>query len=201
LASTKDEHLDLWREAHTFEDFCELTAKWIEGKLKYYPLYGECIDSETIPLRGTLAEFNRRGFLTMDSQPAQPLDEHGCGQRAYVMGYACEDLAKRIASLTENTDLLVLIFEPGVDNGHRIWARVHEFHPVTCVGGAIASTLLSLFEQTCGEAAMLSLKSMWRVIVIDLQWGRKTYLWEHVRRILKEPDSSDKPYSVTPASA
>jgi len=158
MASTKDEHVDLWRKAQTFEDLCELMARWIEGELKYQPCYcSESIDSETMPLRDTLAEYNRKGFLTMDSQPAEPL-EHGCGKRAYVMGYACEDLAKRIASLERHTDLLVLISEPGDCGGNpTIWATVKGLQPTTIVG-RIGFRGLDCFEKDCKEAAMLCLR-------------------------------------------
>lgn len=188
MASTKDEHVDLWRKAQTFEELCELMARWIEGELKYRPGYcGESIASETVPLRDTLAGYNRRGFLTVDSQPAEPLDKHGCGQRAYVMGYASEDLAKTIACLGLHTALLVLIFEPGVNGGYKIPVTVDEFCPFTRCGWPPGFRDLDCFEEDCGEAAMLCLKRAWKVIVIDLDWGREAYLWDRMQWIWKEP--------------
>jgi hypothetical protein len=41
------------------------------------------------------------------------------------------------------------------------------------------------------------LKSAWKVVVIDLQWGRENYLWDHVYEAFTKPP--DKPFSVTPA--
>lgn len=80
--SNKNDDERLWREAQTLDELGELTARWIEGTLPYYPFYGETIDPETEPLQDKLAYFNRNGLVTTFSQPAEPLDEEGFAQRA-----------------------------------------------------------------------------------------------------------------------
>ena len=64
-----------WRKAKSLNDIGELTAKWIEGTLPYYPLYdSETLDEEGFEIRQPLIFFNRSGFVTEFSQPAEELD-------------------------------------------------------------------------------------------------------------------------------
>lgn len=62
-----------WLEAVSFEDIGELTSLWIAGKISYHPFYDSAIDEETEPLVETLAEFNRKGYITTFSQPPSGL--------------------------------------------------------------------------------------------------------------------------------
>jgi len=199
LTENNNPHIDVWRRAQTLDDLGELTAKWIKGDLKYHPCYGEGVDSETVPLREILAKYNRKGFVTTFSQPAVSIGNEGCGQRACVEGYAREDLAKRIATLGLHTDLLIFIFAPGVRGGYQIPITVEEFHPFTWCGGCWDFEELDCLTKICGASALLSLRSAWKVTAIDLQWGREAYLWEHVSRVLDEPENPNKPYSVMPS--
>jgi hypothetical protein len=197
----RDAHpnLQAWQAARSLGDIGELTARWIEGALGFHPCYGSGIDSETISLRTILAQFNRQGFVTTFSQPAEAIDEFGSGQRACVDGYAEGDLAKRLAALGLYTDLLVLIYEPDVSWGYQIPVSVYEFHPHTWCGAHDGFEELECFADTCSKEAMASLQQAWKVTVIDLQWGRESFLWEQVATILRGPGDSTKPYSVVPS--
>ncbi len=186
-----------WREAKTLEELGELTAKWIEGKLSYYPCYGGDADAETTPLQETLAYFNRNGLVTTFSQPAEPIDEEGSSQRACVDGYAREEVAKKLAALGLCTDLLVLIYPPNWTGGYQVPITLSEFRPFTWCGTCWGYEELECFTEDCSEEALESLRIAWKVVVIDLQWGREDYLWHHVHSALSKP--FDKPFSVVPA--
>ncbi|HEU0143684.1 MAG TPA: hypothetical protein VFQ47_02755 [Nitrososphaera sp.] len=194
--SNKNDGERLWLEARTLDELGELTARWIEGTLPYYPFYGGTIDPETEPLQDKLAYFNRNGLVTTFSQPAEPLDEEGFAQRACVKGYAREELAKRLASLGLYTDLLVLIYPADVAGGYQIPITLSEFQPFTWCGSNRGQEELESLKEYLSEGAMESLSLAWKIIVIDLQWGREDYLWNHVYEALTNPP--DKPFSVVP---
>lgn len=193
--------VDLWRQAKTLEDLGELTARWIEGTLDYYPGYGGPIDAETIPLQHLLAEFNRSGFVTTFSQPAAPLRKSkggSYGQRACVQGYAQEVVAKRIAALGLYTDLLVLDFPPGdYTYGYQIPITVTDFHPFTWCGGYYGDEELDELAEEYSPEAMSALAGSWRVTVIDSKWGRKSYLWDRVLSAVRK--AHDGRFDVTPS--
>jgi hypothetical protein len=186
----------LWLEAKTLEELGELTARWVEGTLPYYPFYGDAVDPETEPLRERLVHFNRNGLVTTFSQPAEPLDEEGFAQRACVEAYAREGLAKRLAALGLYTDLLVLIFPADVSWGYRIPITLSEFRPFTWCGSNGGREELESLKGYLSADAADSLSSAWQVIIIDLQWGREDYLWDHVYEALTKPP--DRPFSVAP---
>jgi hypothetical protein len=186
----------LWLGAKTLDELGELTARWIEGTLPYYPFYSGTIDPETEALQGKLADFNRHGLVTTFSQPAEPLDEDGFAQRACVEGYAREELAKRLAALGLYTDLLVLIYPADVTWGYQIPITLSEFQPFTWCGSNGGQEELDRIKDYLSEDAITSLASAWKVVVIDLQWGREDYLWDHVYDALTK--LPDKPFSVAP---
>lgn len=197
LMSNEHNQDDLWGEAKTLEELGEVTARWIEGSVSYHPCYRADIDAETRPLGKKLAYFNRNGLVTTFSQPAEPLDEEGFSQRACVEGYAREDVAKRIATIGLYTELLILIYPPDWQGGYQIPITLDEFHPFTWCGGVWGYEEFECFAEDCSPEAMEELKSAWKVVVIDLQWGRENYLWNHVYDALTKP--FDKPFDVTPA--
>jgi hypothetical protein len=193
---------DAWERAQTLDDLAELTAQWVEGPCGFHPCYGaDTVDPETWPLRATLAGFNRRGFLTTGSQPGQALDADGYSQRAFVDGYAREGVARRLAALTLHTDLLVLAFRPGEVWGYQIPVTVDGFRPYTWSGGCWGAEDLEHFARDCSAQAMQALAGAWAVIVIDPQWGRTAYLWDHVAAALNDPRGGATRYSVTPTHA
>jgi hypothetical protein len=124
------------------------------------------------------------------------IDEEGFAQRACVEAYACERLAKRLAALGLYTDLLVLIFPADVSWGYQIPITLSEFQPFTWCGSNGGQQELESLKEYLSEDAMDSLSSAWKVIIIDLQWGREDYLWKHVHEALTKPP--DKPFSVVP---
>jgi hypothetical protein len=196
----EDKNVAAWQQARTFDDLCELTARFVEGTLPLHSCYGgESVDSETTELVPILAAFNRAGFMTECSQPAVDLDDEGEGQRAFVSGFALEPIAKRIATLGLYTELLVFIVPPGVQHGYQVPVTLGEFHPYTWCGSSIGYEGIECFEYVCNPTAMSALAQAWQVTVIDLKWGRNDYLWENVTRVLTSEANPEKPYSVEPS--
>lgn len=199
MTENHNSDIEVWYTATTLEDIGELTARWIEGTSTYHPCYGSStVDYETRPLRQILAGYNRKGLITTFSQPGEPIDDEGNGQRASLQGYAQEALAKRIAALGLHTDLLVFIFEPSGGGGYQVPITIQDFQPLTWNGGCLGYEELECFAEDCSEEALQSLKEAWSVIVIDPQWGRESYLWEYVCQALDNPQDDDKPFDITP---
>lgn len=177
----------LWQSARTFDDLCELGARWLEGRIHYHPeACASSPDEESASLVATLAMINRSGFLTSCSQPGVVL-EHGSGQRAFLAGIAKESVARRIYSASLTTDLVVTAFPPSVTTGpshygYGIPVTVDEFRPMTWAGQCIPGEILHAYEAAaCSSSLIEELRTAaWQVDVIDPQWGRDSILWEAV---------------------
>lgn len=168
-----------WADARTLEDLGELTARWLEGVEPHHPMCaGGGPDGETTPLVSDLAALNRVGFVTDFSQPAEAVVD-GCSQRAAVSGFCRENVARRIAALGLSTELIVIAFPPGGEGGHYIPITISEYRPCTWAGRYGIDELEHL-AASCGEGAIEELRNTWRVDVLDPQWGRDRYLWDHV---------------------
>lgn len=191
---------EAWGRAASLEDVGELTARWLEGGLDHHPLqFGGGPDSETGPLRETLAAANRRGFVTECSQPGVPTDGAGSAQRAAVQGRARETLARRIGALGLRTDLLVFVFPAGdYRHGYQVPITVEEFRPFSWMGGYFGHEEIEPYAEDCASEAMADLAAAWAVKVIDPRWGREAYLWEHLSAVLDGRDPGGR-FSVEPA--
>jgi hypothetical protein len=175
----------LWREAETFEELCELNARFVEGEIEFSPTYGAgSLDDESKPLIPYLAALNRAGFLTTSSQPGE--DRGHSKQRAFVDGLALKETALRIERLSMFSDLYIMTTEPGRFNGCMMPITIDEFRPHSWGGAASLDdengifTEVMNFQENCNERAMQHLSQAWEVCVIDLCWGRSEYLWNQL---------------------
>jgi len=75
-----------WAAAVTLEQLGDLVAQWLEGRISSAPFNAVegPPDSETGPLVPVLAQLNRSGFVTEDSQPGEI--DGDWAQRAFVTG-------------------------------------------------------------------------------------------------------------------
>ncbi len=177
---TEAEAKEAWKSAKTFEQLCELTAKFIEGTSPFSPEYGTCgIDEETEPLKTYLAALNRAGLMTTTSQPG--FDSPEWKQRAFVDGFAQEATAKRIARISLYTDLHIVTAPVGVAIGFRTPIIVRDFQPHGWGGGS--SGCEAEFYKDFPNGLKI-LREAWYVDVIDLVWGRQDHLWENLMREL-----------------
>ena len=188
---------DIWAQANSLEDLGEATARWLEERISYHPCYGGDADPETASVVQHLALYNRGGLVTTFSQPAETPSPQGFSQRACVEGYSREELAKKIATLALYTDLLVFIYPPNWQGGYQIPITLDEFHPFTWCGGTWGFEELECFEKYCSPTAVEQLKSSWKTVVIDLQWGRIDHLWNHLSDIFT--NRVDERFSVIPS--
>lgn len=196
----KDLNDELWKNAKTLSEIGELTARWVEGTLPSHPYYDGNPDKETESIQKYLINFNLNGLITTFSQPAESLNEKGYAQRAALEGFAEENTAKNIAALGLYTDLLMLVYPPGIKWGYQIPITLEEFRPFTWVGhsGGFEEDL-GPFTEYCSKEVMEVLMTAWKVVVIDLQWGREDHLWQLVNTALTEV--LDKPFNVNSAHA
>lgn len=186
-----------WSEAKSLEDLGEVTARWLQGEGFEHPLYGGGPDEETAEILADLVLLNRRGLVTTFSQPAEPIDNTGFGQRAAVEGYASEELARRIATVTLHTDLLVFLYRPGWEGGYQVPITLSEHHPYSWCGAVWGDEELIHWMKVCFEEGMLTLCGAWTVVAIDLKWGRKRRLWRELRRVTN-PRGRGSAFSISP---
>ena len=185
-----------WSRARSLDDLGELTARWLIGSVPDHPSQDAEPDPETKKITRVLVRLNRAGWFTEFSQPAERLDD-GFGQRASLSGLCDEELAKRVASLSLHTDLIVLAFPPGCGGGYQIPITVDEHRPFTWAGSHEPEFLIRDFAEKLGDKALVEVARAWHVTVIDSAWGRPRYMWKHVERATMDRNSS--PFDVTPA--
>jgi len=69
--ASREDRLTMWGEAPLYaHEVHEVFAKYIEGKIPLLPWSESPLQSETSVISNPLVEINRRGFLTINSQPA-----------------------------------------------------------------------------------------------------------------------------------
>jgi hypothetical protein len=187
---TREDARAEWAKAETFPDLCELMARFIEGTLPYCPAYfGDSVDDETLPLVGVLAMLNRRGFLTTMSQPGC-IDDDLSGQRAFVEGFASEEIALEFMRRALYSSLHVDAVPPEDFSGpdgvrHQLPITLCDGHPFTWAPDSPCLNSPSQdFRGDLAPRAARALDAAWWVSVTDLEWGREAYLW---KALLEEP--------------
>ncbi|KAF2484958.1 methylenetetrahydrofolate reductase-domain-containing protein [Neohortaea acidophila] len=70
LKGTNEHNRKLWGEPKTLRDISDLIENYMSGKVESLPWSEAPVSSETSELKDDLIELNRRGFLTINSQPA-----------------------------------------------------------------------------------------------------------------------------------
>lgn len=102
----------------------ELTARWLAGDGWSPWNGGSPPDAETSELVPYLAAMAQSGFVTTFSQPG--LADPSWLQRAVVDGLCDEDVADRLAGVSQETDLVVITHYPGVATPYEIPISVDE---------------------------------------------------------------------------
>ena len=108
---------------------------------------------------------------------------NGSGQRAFVEGFCREDVARHVAALGLWTDLIVIAFPPGFEVVRSIPITIDNYRPYLW-SGRHSSEVFEPYTRACGAEAVEELRSSWTVHVIDPQWGRDRYLWEHMADVV-----------------
>jgi methylenetetrahydrofolate reductase (NADPH) len=86
LSCTTEQAREWWGSPNTVEDVHNLFANYILGEIKYLPWSDTPISTEIDSIQTKLSQLNRRGFLTINSQPAVNGEKsshpiHGWGPR------------------------------------------------------------------------------------------------------------------------
>jgi methylenetetrahydrofolate reductase (NADPH) len=120
VEGSKEDRLAMWGEAPiSCNDVYEIFAKYIEGKIPILPWCESALQPETSTVSSEIAELNRRGFLSINSQPAvngeksdHPL--YGWGgaggrvyQKAYLEFFTSPDNLKLVKKILEEKPHLV----------------------------------------------------------------------------------------------
>jgi hypothetical protein len=168
----------VWRQATTLEAAGELTARWLEGGSSYQPGHlAAGFDEETRPIARALAELNRNGLFTKESQPG--LLTGSAAQRQYVTGFCSPSLAGELLALSTRTELVTVAHAPGEASSAAI--------PVTLAGTEVTTVLgssenpvddeqISDWADETNDALALLLADSWYVEILDPVWGRNDVL-------------------------
>jgi hypothetical protein len=165
-----------WAEADSVEGLQELTALFVEGRLRTHPQYaGAAVDDETADLVGALAAVNRGGFLTDCSQPGDIGD--GWAQRAMVSGYCTEATLDALLAGCLATDLMVLGLPPGFTFGARVCVS-RQGQAESMWTGYFQDPVEAFLSDSVHLRAELG--ELWCVDILDPVWGRNDVLWQTV---------------------
>jgi hypothetical protein len=203
---------EAWRAARSFADLCELGARFVEGKIAFFPGWNAPdLDVESDEIARVLARLCRAGFLTVASQPARPMIGGG-GQRAFVAGFATPELARALRrSVSE--DLVFVVHEFGAkasaDEEGGCLAPVARISRLRCLappepvrqgepvslhdgvahafaGHDARAEEIVCFEDHIAAEALAELSAQAWVSAYDMQWGRTDTLWNHIERVLDD---------------
>jgi methylenetetrahydrofolate reductase (NADPH) len=70
LKGTNEQNIKLWGQPKSFKDLSDILIRFLEGKLDRLPWSDSPITAEANAIKDKLLALNRRGFLTINSQPA-----------------------------------------------------------------------------------------------------------------------------------
>lgn len=186
-----------WRAARTLTDLAELTAQWIEGTIPWQPAYCGTTDIDTPRMAEVLAQVNRAGFMTVQSQEAADgpgFDGAHWRQRAAVYGYATEEITDRICQQAP-AGFHVIAYDPAdLARWRNYWGNAvtitwRDGEDYTEFGGHVCRR--SICDPHTGwglldRAAQLAVCRAWQLTVIDLQAGRQDLLWDFLADISKQ---------------
>ena len=184
------------RVARTLAEVGELTAQWLEGMHCCTLGYSGVPDKETEPLVPILAAANRAGFVTHQSQPGEPHDEHGCAQRANVSGYAGPEAFARLMTAASGADLIITAARALDDSEERQFGplfaiTLDDGEEFTWDGIALSRSILeSSYGRDCPPDVIGELAAAWQVTLIDPVWGRNEVLWPVLQKFAAISEAS-----------
>jgi hypothetical protein len=176
-----------WRQAVTLAAAGELTARWLEGRSQYQPAtYTARYDAETESIAKPLAQLNRSGLFTKESQPGQVANA-GNAQREYVTAYCAGPEASTLLTLSTHSDLITVAHAPGEACSSSIPVTVRNNEIVTVLGSSESPSdtdQVQDWADETNESLALVLADCWYVEVFDPVWGRTGQLFPAVLAVL-----------------
>jgi hypothetical protein len=169
---------EIWRQAATIPAAGELTARWLEGSSEYQPgTFAPSFDDETRSIAVELAELNRNGLFTKESQPGVIAEGHA--QRAYVTGFCTVESAAALLDLSARTGFVTVAHAPGEASQAAIPVTLRDGEVVTVLGsseGPVGDEQLRDWSEEANDSLALVLAESWYVEVFDPVWGRNGVL-------------------------
>ena len=185
---------EVWRQAGTIPAAGELTARWLEGRSEYQPgTFTPGFDAETRAIAGRLAELDRNGLFTKESQPGVLAEGHA--QRAYVTGFCSAESASALLELSGRTDLVTVAHAPGEASQASIPVTLRDDAVVTVLGSSevpVSEEQLRDWTEEANETLALLLAESWYVEVFDPVWGRNGVLLPAVLDALAAVESGSQ---------
>jgi hypothetical protein len=164
--------------AQSFAELCELGARFIEGRERFFPGWGAAtLDAESEPLAPLLARLNRAGALTLASQPGTRHGVDGCEQRAFASGFCRASDARALRWLHARCYARGARGRAGV-----AVARKHGRARVLAGHNAFESEL-ELFRGAVGARAFEELTRCVYWSAWDPVWGREGALWRELEAV------------------
>ncbi|UUL76791.1 hypothetical protein NG819_03275 [Pseudarthrobacter sp. Fe7] len=180
----------VWRQATTLEGAGELTARWLEGGSSYQPgHFAPASDDETKPIAAGLAELNRNGLFTKESQPG--IRSSTAAQRQYVTGFCSAATAHGLLALSTRTELVTVAHAPGEASSAAIPVTLAGTEITTVLGSSenpVAEEQIQDWAGETNDALALLLADSWYVEILDPVWGRNDVLLPAVLGALKGAD-------------
>ena len=164
VEGSKEDRLAMWGEAPiNCEDVYEIFARYIEGKIPVLPWCETPLQPETSTVSCPIAELNRKGFLSINSQPAVNGEKSnhplfgwgGPGGRVYQKAY--------LELFASPANLAVLI--KAVENRPNLVFYAVDCNGVVCSSPSLNSTTSSPSSST-NTSSSITAKS-----VTALTWG------------------------------
>jgi hypothetical protein len=177
----------VWRQATTLAAAGELTARWLEGASQYQPgTFAPGFDDETRPLASALAELNRNGLFTKESQPG--VRTGSAAQREYVTGFCSAAAAAALLALSTRTELVTVAHAPGEASNAAIPVTLAGTEVTTVLGSSenpVAEEQVQDWADETNDALALLLSDSWYVEIFDPVWGRNDLLLPQVLTALQ----------------
>ncbi len=168
----------VWRQATTLEAAGELTARWLEGGSSYQPgHFAADYDDETNPIAAALAELNRNGLFTKESQPG--IQDGAAAQRQYVTGFCSAATAGGLLALSTRTELVTIAHAPGEASSAAIPVTLDGAEVVTVLGSSenpVDEEQIKAWSDETNDSLALLLADSWYVEILDPVWGRNDVL-------------------------
>ncbi|TLM82594.1 hypothetical protein [Pseudarthrobacter sp. NamE5] len=168
----------VWRQATTLEAAGELTARWLEGGSSYQPGHlAPGFDEETSLIAEELAELNRNGLFTKESQPG--LKSETAAQRQYVTGFCSAAVAGELLALSTRSELVTIAHAPGESSSAAIPVTLAGTEVTTVLGSSenpVTEDQIRDWAEETNDSLALLLADSWYVEVLDPVWGRNDVL-------------------------
>lgn len=182
---------DYWCNATTLDGLSAGVVRWLDGELDETPTYAGPPEDETALIRDYLVAINRLGgVLTDSSQPGIGFDP-AARQRAYLYGFATferkDQLVAGLASMPWVSFHLrrPYIWWTGDVVEHDIPVTELEGEAHTWAGRWMSEDhAYDVWSTSVDRKAHVVVWNAWQFCVVDVKWGRVTWLFDRVLEAL-----------------